>query len=84
MSCASISCSSIISINLSPAPRFARPDAVTRPWREALLSMLAYVSRCHARHNQRRALIELDDHMLADIGLSRDEALREARKLFWQ
>ena len=32
---------------------------------------------------QRRALRDLDDHQLVDIGVTRDEALREAQKLFW-
>jgi uncharacterized protein YjiS (DUF1127 family) len=40
-----------------------------------------------ARSRQRIALadlVEQDDRLLRDIGVSRDEALREARKLFWQ
>ena len=39
------------------------------------------------RSRQRRHLAELaawDDHLLKDIGVSRDEALREAAKPFWQ
>ena len=38
-----------------------------------------------ARHlvRQRRALGALDAHMLADIGLSREEARREAARPFW-
>ena len=31
------------------------------------------------RSRQRRALAELDDHLLRDIGLTRDEARRESR-----
>jgi uncharacterized protein YjiS (DUF1127 family) len=40
---------------------------------------------CHALdlRRQRHALRELDDHQLADIGVTRDEALREAKKSFW-
>lgn len=33
---------------------------------------------------QRRALEEMDDERLADIGVSRSEARREARKPFWR
>jgi len=28
-------------------------------------------------------LRDLDDHQLVDIGITREEALREAQKLFW-
>jgi uncharacterized protein YjiS (DUF1127 family) len=40
-----------------------------------------------ARSRQRRALRELaerDPHLLQDIGVSRDRALGEAAKWFWQ
>jgi uncharacterized protein YjiS (DUF1127 family) len=36
------------------------------------------------RWRQRRALADLDDHRLEDIGISRAEAAREARKPFWR
>jgi uncharacterized protein YjiS (DUF1127 family) len=37
-----------------------------------------------ARSRERRALSQLDDQVLADIGISRAEAWLEARKWFWQ
>ena len=41
-----------------------------------------------ARLRQRRALYEIaernDDHLLKDIGVSREEAFREADKPFWR
>jgi uncharacterized protein YjiS (DUF1127 family) len=37
-----------------------------------------------ARNNERHELGELTDHELADIGVSRAQALFEARKWFWQ
>jgi len=40
-----------------------------------------------ARSRQRRALLalaELDLHLLQDIGISRECALREAAKWFWE
>ncbi len=36
------------------------------------------------RSSQRRALASLDDRTLKDIGITRIDALQEARKLFWQ
>ena len=51
------------------------------------LSGLAAILRLwHSRNRQRRALGELagDDHLLKDIGVARDDALREAAKPFWQ
>jgi uncharacterized protein YjiS (DUF1127 family) len=36
------------------------------------------------RHRQRRALLELNDHMLKDIGIGRGDAYREGRKPFWR
>jgi uncharacterized protein YjiS (DUF1127 family) len=46
------------------------------------------VGRWVARSRQRRALREIaernDFHLLKDIGASREEALREAEKAFWQ
>ncbi|MEX0759186.1 MAG: DUF1127 domain-containing protein [Tistlia sp.] len=36
------------------------------------------------RSNQRLRLRELDDHMLKDLGISRDQAWRESEKPFWR
>ena len=38
--------------------------------------------RCRAR--TRRQLLTCDDHVLADIGVSRADAVHEAIKPFWQ
>jgi uncharacterized protein YjiS (DUF1127 family) len=42
--------------------------------------LLAWIERSR----QRRALGELDDHLLCDIGVTRDEARREAIRPFWR
>jgi uncharacterized protein YjiS (DUF1127 family) len=46
------------------------------------------VTRWIARSRQRRALREIaernDFHLLKDIGVSREEALREVEKPFWR
>ena len=36
------------------------------------------------RRRQRQALAELDEHLLNDVGLSREQAHREANKPFWK
>jgi len=55
--------------------------------RRSPTSLLATIRDWAARRRRRRslaALSELDDHMLKDIGLSRQEAVRECAKWFWQ
>jgi len=42
------------------------------------------IGRMIDRHRQRRMLVELSDHLLTDIGLTREQALREAEKPFWE
>lgn len=54
----------------------SRP-AVRRPGPLARLR----VQMAHARH--RRRLRDLSDHILDDIGISRDEAEREASRPVW-
>ncbi len=49
---------------------FQRTMTALRLWRE--------------RSAQRRALGKLDDRLLKDIGLTREQARRETLKLFWQ
>lgn len=52
--------------------------------RRPLLARLATLFLTHAALRRGRArLTVLDDHLLADIGLSRDEALTEARRPAW-
>ena len=38
----------------------------------------------HHRARQRRVLMELSDHLLRDIGISRADALAEATRPFWR
>jgi len=52
--------------------RFLLKDfrSVVRLWREI--------------RRQRRELLDLDDHLLKDIGISRDEALQESQRPVWE
>lgn len=38
----------------------------------------------HERARQRRHLMELDDHLLKDIGLTRGDVYRESHRPFWK
>lgn len=54
----------------------ARTGAAPTRWR-------VVIARWINRQRQRRALTELDDRMLRDIGVTRDAARREANRWFW-
>ena len=57
------------------------------PSRQSILGRLqGALAASFVRSGQRRALRELaqDGRLLSDIGLNRDQALREAAKPFWQ
>ncbi len=49
------------------------------PLRLTLPNVLELIERAR----QRRALAELDERLLADIGLTKEAAALEARKPFW-
>jgi uncharacterized protein YjiS (DUF1127 family) len=50
----------------------------------SLALMAQAASAWHERARQRRALMQLSDHMLRDIGIARAEAVREGDKPFWR
>jgi uncharacterized protein YjiS (DUF1127 family) len=58
----------------------AQHTASASTLREGIMSLLGVVER----QRQRRALLDLDDRMLNDIGKSRQETLDEASKPFWK
>jgi uncharacterized protein YjiS (DUF1127 family) len=47
------------------------------------LPVLAWIIRALAVRRERRALAELPPEILRDIGISRNEALREAERPIW-
>jgi len=46
-------------------------------------SVLARLKSAISLHHQRARLAQLDDAALSDIGLTRAQALQEARRPFW-
>jgi uncharacterized protein YjiS (DUF1127 family) len=52
--------------------------------RRSVIRMVEVFLAWHDRARERRALMELSDHMLRDIGISRAEAHGEAAKPFWR
>lgn len=52
--------------------------------RQAWQTLWVMVGLWLSRARERRALAQLDDRALADIGLSRTAAARETAKPFWQ
>ena len=82
MSCGSTTSNSTYTIDTS-SPSF--PDSFPGlGWWKIPLAWLAGIARGWERRHQRRLLLELDDRLLADIGISRtagEEARRSAAYL---
>jgi len=53
-----------------------------------LLKIFDYVGTAYRlgreRCRQRRQLMEMDDRQLKDVGITREQAMKEARKSIWQ
>jgi uncharacterized protein YjiS (DUF1127 family) len=47
------------------------------------LAWLTRIALAYERRHQHGQLLELDDHLLADIGISRQQAVEEAQKSIW-
>ena len=53
------------------------------PARLSLSRLFRRIGQRHALRRERRRLAALDDHLLRDIGLDREQAEREARRSDW-
>ncbi len=82
MSCGSIPCSSAYAPSAIPDASSRRRPLTSRrrQWRAAIERLPRLCDRCR----QRQDLLELDDRLLADLGLTREQARREAEKPFWR
>jgi len=78
MSCANKACYS------ETAFRTPTPVWVDWPWSDWILALRRAFRQMRERARQRRALRDLDERLLADVGLMREEAVREAGKWPWQ
>ncbi len=59
--------------------------AKSRRWRVFSLAYRVLLAiQCRERRRQRKALLELDDRMLADIGITKSQAIEEGMKPFWK
>jgi len=52
--------------------------------RRSVAGVAATLQLWREKSRQRRALRDLDEHQLADVGITRWDAEREARKWFWR
>ena len=57
--------------------------AQSAPARPTITRLLYALPRLFALRRERRALLRLDDHMLRDVGLTRDAALSETARPVW-
>jgi uncharacterized protein YjiS (DUF1127 family) len=62
----------------------ARAGPVVAACQGGLSSLAGTIAVWLNRRQGRRDLSELDDRLLADVGISREDALGEARKPFWR
>jgi uncharacterized protein YjiS (DUF1127 family) len=79
MPCANTTCSSTIIDS--------EPTGLAKSRRSRVFSLAYWVAlaiRCRERRRQRRALLELDDRILADIGITKSQAIEEGTKPFWK
>jgi uncharacterized protein YjiS (DUF1127 family) len=81
MSCGSTVCSTTLS---PPVLAKAHSHAFALALFAAPAALLGIAMWLRDRQLQRKALLDLDDHLLADVGLTRHEAAREGRKPFWR
>jgi len=80
MSCGSTQCSQTL-----PPPSFQTLE-IPAPFAGSARVLARFgvgLLRLYDRQQQRHLLLELDDHLLADIGITREQAQAEARKPFW-
>ena len=59
-------------------------SAICRPRASLFARLLQTVETWQKRHQSRRELLQVEAHMLDDMGIDWVDAQREARKPFWR
>jgi uncharacterized protein YjiS (DUF1127 family) len=78
-----MSCGSTISPSTQSWKELERtPTRVSSLHVPSPFGWISALIRMEARWRQRQTLLELDDHLLSDIGITRQQAEREVRKPF--
>jgi uncharacterized protein YjiS (DUF1127 family) len=54
------------------------------PWPDWFRDLAPAIARMWEKRRSRQRLVELDEHLLNDIGVTRDQAEREAKKWMWE
>jgi uncharacterized protein YjiS (DUF1127 family) len=77
----------LLGMSTALAKRFSRAVLIAtelRPRRRSVAETIRiWLARSQQRHDLRE-LVERNDHLLRDIGVPREAALREAAKPFWR
>ncbi|WP_309083457.1 DUF1127 domain-containing protein [Chelativorans sp.] len=68
----------------SPAVKRTQAGLCRSRFRRSVSTLLRFILRLEARRRQRLHLSELDDHLLADIGLRPEDVRRECTRPFWR
>jgi len=79
MPCANKTC---LPTTIDPVPTSLAKSR--HPRRFSLSYWVTLAISCRGRRRQRKALLELDDRMLADVGITKSQAAEEAKKPFWK
>jgi uncharacterized protein YjiS (DUF1127 family) len=61
-----------------------RAKTIRFAWPSVLSGLVKTIAAWIERRRQLQALTELDDHLLSDVGLSREQARGEAARPFWK
>lgn len=79
-----------LNLNASSSPLLLgnQTSSIGQSWltksQEFLMALLSEFNQWNTRYQQREQLLEMNDHLLHDLGISRGDAQVEASKPFWK